>query len=158
MTTPVLRAGYVNKLYMRRSGTWYELKIVGDVKIADSPEMIEAPARLDGMKRYVPGQRDGTISFKLLAVKNEVNYEALRTAALAGDQIELGWTDGDTIDTSGVVSAKDWFLIPWPRDESNGAATSLDIEAKPAIKFNGNSTMFTREYWTGTSTTTTTSA
>lgn len=158
MTTPQLRAGFENKLYYRTGGVWYELKIVGDVEINDSPEMIDASMRGDGVKRSIPGMVDGKITFKIMAVKDSAAYAFLRSAALAKTPVELGWTDGDTIDSSGVTSGKDWFVLTWKRPEQMGAATSIDIEANPAVKFNGNGDLLSREYWTGTSTTTTTSA
>lgn len=158
MTTPTLRAGFQNKLYYRSSGTWYELKIIGDVEINDSPEMLDASMRGDGVKRVIPGMTDGKITFKAMAVKDSAAYSFLRTAALAKTPVELGWTDGDTIDSSGVTSGHDWFVLTWKRGEQIGAATQIDIEANPAVKFNGNGDLLSREYWTGTSTTTTTSA
>lgn len=129
-----VRAGWQSKLYYKDS-TWKELTMARDVEIDESPEMLEAGARLDGTKRYIPGQVEGKITFSILAIDGEAQHAFLRAAALAKTAVELAWTDGDAIATTGTVYGRDWFTLTWKRGEPVNGVPTIDIEAHPAIVF-----------------------
>lgn len=129
-----VRAGWQSRLYYKNS-TWKELKLAGDVEIDESPEMVEASARLDGVKRYVPGQSEGKIAVKMLAIDGEANYEFLKAAALAKTAVEFAWTEGDDIATTGTVYGRDWFQLTWKRGEPVNGVPTIDVELHPAIVF-----------------------
>jgi hypothetical protein len=129
-----VRAGWQSMLYYKDS-TWKEINVAGDVDTDDSPEMLSADAKLDGVKRYIPGQVEGKVSFKLLAIDGEAAYIFLKAAALAKTAVELAWTDGDAIATTGTVYGRDWFTLTWKKGNPVNGVPSVDVEAHPAIKF-----------------------
>lgn len=131
--TEVLRAGWQSKLYYKDT-TWKEVKLAQDVDHDDSPDQLEASTRADGIKRYYPGQAEGKISFKLLAIQGEASYVFLKAAALAKAPVELAWTDGDDIATVDTVYGRDWFMLTWKRGEPINGMPTIDIEAAPTIK------------------------
>lgn len=131
--TEVIRAGWESKLYYHDT-SWKEIALAQDVDHDDSPDQLEASTRADGIKRYWPGQAEGKISFKLLAIKGEASYEWLKAAALAKTPVELAWTEGDGILTAGTIYGRDWFMLTWKRGEPINGMPTIDIEAAPTIK------------------------
>ncbi len=131
--TEIIRAGWESKLYYHDT-TWKEVKLAQDVDHDESPDQLEASSRADGIKRYFPGQAEGKISFKLLAIQGEASYVFLKAAALAKTPVELAWTEGDDITVSGTIYGRDWFMLSWKRGEPQGGMPTIDIEAAPTIK------------------------
>lgn len=134
-----VRAGFEGKLYYKTGGSWAEIKIAQDVDIDESPEMIDASSRASTTKRYIAGMIEGKISFKILAIDGETVYEALKTLARAKTAVELAWTDGDAISTTGTVYGRDWFLLTWKKGEPLNGMPTVDIEASPTLVFSGGS-------------------
>lgn len=141
-------AGFESKLYYKSGDNWVEIPIAQDVEINESPDMIEASARFDGVKRSWFGMVDGTITVKLLAIKGEAVYEAIKALALAKTAVELAWTEGDDITEEGTVYGRDWFGLTWKRGEPLNGMPTIDVEAKPTIKFDGEGTIIKRSYVT----------
>ena len=150
-----IKAAFESKLYYRSSGNFYEIDITKDVEINESPDMLDASTRGDGIKRSYPGQSDGKLTFNVLAIKGNTAYEYLKAAAIAKTPVELAWTEGDSIYASGTVYGRDWFYLTWKRGEPLNDMPTIDIEASPAIYRSGGSQV-TRTYPTNNTTTSTT--
>lgn len=134
-----VRASFECKLYYKTGGNWAEIKIAQDVDIDESPDMIEASSRSSSVKRYIAGLIEGKISFKILAIDGETVYGALQTLARAKTPVELAWTDGDNIATTGTVYGRDWFLLSWKKGEPLNGMPTVDIEASPTVYFSSGS-------------------
>lgn len=141
-------AGFESRLYYKSGSNWVEIPIAQDVEINDSPDMLEASARFDGVKRSWFGMVDGTITVKILAIKGEAIHAALKALAIAKTPVELAWTEGDDITEDGTVYGRDWFGLTWKRSEPLNGMPTIDIEAKPTIKFDENGALIKRSFVT----------
>ncbi len=132
--TEIVRAGFQSKLYYKDTA-WKELKLAQDVDHDESVDALDASSRADGTKRYIPGQAEGKITAKLLAIQGEASYAFLKAAAHGKTPVEFAWTEGDDIATVGTVYGRDWFMISgWKRGEPLGGTPTIDMELSPTIK------------------------
>lgn len=135
MATEEIKGGWEYNLYYKDTA-WKEVKMAQDIVINDSPEMLETPMRGDAVKRSMPGQIDGEITFDLTWIEGAPDVDFIVAAEISKTAVEFAWTFDD-IATNGTVYRRDWFYIRIQKNAAMGTPT-LSVTLTPAIKFTSN--------------------
>jgi hypothetical protein len=127
-------AGREAKLYIDPDGAdetaWDEVTLARDVTLNAENVEAEVRDRSSAYSRALVGLHDVSIEFSITYDQDDAEYEALRDAWEAGDDIGVAVCDGD-IDTPGTQGFKaDCKILNFSRNEGLEDSVTIDVTMK----------------------------
>lgn len=115
-----MTSGRKSKMYYSIGGaaspTWVEVTPIGDVNQADSRGSTDVDTRESDFTKVVTGNRKVELGFNMKLTNGNAQFEALRDAYIADDDIGIANYIGDMADSGAQGLQMDCKLIDFPID------------------------------------------